>query len=74
MRFTRVLRFEVFPRQPLNKEYKQLGMDFPSSRMTHYKAPDPHKEKICVTTNLMSATVGAVIGFFLSKSLIDENK
>ena len=69
MRFTRILRFESLPKMPITKEYKQLGMDFPSSRMTHYKAPDPHKEKICVATNLMSATFGGICGFILSQSL-----
>ena len=73
MRFTRILRFESLPRSKITKEYIELGMDFPSSRMNSCKIPI-HKESVFVASNLTSATLGVIAGFFISKSISNDIK
>ena len=68
MRFTRILRWESLPKQKITKEYRELGMDFPSSRMYSYKIP-VHKESVFVASNLTSAALGMIVGIFISKSI-----
>ena len=68
MRFTRILRWESLPRQTISKEYKELGMDFPSSRMYTSKIPI-HRERVFVASNLTSAALGMIAGLFISKSI-----